>query len=137
MAGFRLPKKTYNITWPENHDYAGLEVRAHGVSVGVVQELGRLQEKAADNTADVTDFLISVFDKALISWNLETEDGRPVPADRGGILSQDMELVMSVIGEWMTAITGVSPPLNQPSGSTGISDQETLSLANLSQSLPI
>lgn len=136
--GFRKQKITYNLVWPEDHDYHGLEVLTKSLSVSELMDLTRMAEKAnaadADMAADASDKMLSTFAKSLISWNLEDEDGTPVPATRDGISDQDMAFVQSVLAEWMGAVAGVSAPLDKASASTGISG-ETLNLAELSSPL--
>jgi hypothetical protein len=52
---------------------------------------------------------------ALVSWNAEDEDGQPIPADMGGIRSQDLDFNMKIINAWTDAIAGVKAPLPQTS----------------------
>lgn len=136
--GFRKQKKIYNLVWPEDHEYSGLEVNAASLSVSELMDLTRMGEKAksadADMANDASDKMLTTFAKALVSWNLEDEDGTPVPATRDGFSSQDMAFVQAVLAEWMGAIAGVSAPLDGTSDSGGTSG-ETLNLAELSSPL--
>lgn len=46
------------------------------------------------------------FGDALISWNLEEEDGTPIPCNRQGLLSIDNNLALALATEWMDRLGG-------------------------------
>lgn len=111
--GFRAGRKTYRLVFEDGHDLAGLVVKARSVGTGEFFELSKLADGrfGLEEGAE----LIARFAQHLISWNLEEEDGRPVPATHEGLLSQDFDTVIAVIMQWMDAVAGVSGPLAQPS----------------------
>jgi hypothetical protein len=113
-VGYRRQPTVYKLIFQE---YPGLEVTARSVSV---EELLKITRVAAQMTAKPDDKqvaeLFGWFAKRLVSWNLEDEDGKPVPATLDGLLGEEMGFVLKIIQAWVRAITGVSPPL--PNGSS-------------------
>jgi hypothetical protein len=91
----------------------GLEVRVKSIPFGKVRRLLRLLD---DETSEVMEEISAQLGNALVSWNLEDEDG-PVPATLEAIEEQDFSLVMSVVNSWLSAITGVSDDLGKDSPS--------------------
>lgn len=121
MAGY-VPKRTlYKLDFAET-EHAGLEVTTKSASMAALLDILGLAdsvEAAGLKNADRAqmDKLFGLFDEVLVSWNVETDDGEPVPASKDGLLSQDPEFVMTVIGAWAQAMTKAPPPL--PKGSSG------------------
>lgn len=121
MAGY-VPKRTlYKLDFAET-EHAGLEVTTKSASMAALLDILGLAdsvEAAGLKNADRAqmDKLFGLFDEVLVSWNVETEAGEPVPASKDGLLSQDPEFVMTVIGAWAEAMTKAPPPL--PKGSSG------------------
>lgn len=74
------------------------------------------------------------FAKVLVSWNLEDEDGEPVPTTYEGLMSYDFQFVLAVVLGWMQAVAGVPTPLDRPSRDGGPSLVESLPMEPLSQS---
>lgn len=130
--GYKRPKKVYKIVF-EQKGMAGLEVRARSVSLGQILDLVNLAELADPNRrANMLDdmgklkHLFEGLASALVDWNLEDEDGTPVPATLEGLYSQDMEFGLDVALAWMDAVMGVSAPLERPSSSGGPSLEASL-----------
>ena len=81
--------------------------------------------------------MFAQFAALLVSWNVEDDDGAPVPATLEGVLTQEPAFVQSVIRMWVENITQAPPPLPGGSRSGGTSAAEsTLGLAASSRSLP-
>ncbi|MFF7096419.1 hypothetical protein ACFY9A_29090 [Streptomyces rubradiris] len=87
---------------------------------------------------------LEAFGDALISWNLENEDGTPVPCTREGLFSIDNDLALSLAKEWIDCLGGKvdeaspldsSSPSGEPSPVASI-PMETLSDPHLSSSVP-
>lgn len=126
--GYRRKSKTYRIIWDEG-EYEGLEIRMKSLSVGEMLELGSATE------GGVYENLVKPFTDHLISWNLEDENGKPVPATSKGVGEQDMDLVVAAAMKWMSAMTDVQPDLKETSPSGEISLEDELNLESLSKSL--
>ena len=83
----------------------GLIVRIKSIKVGKLRRLMRL---TSDDSADEEgiDELFTLLQESLVSWNLEEEDGTPVPATLEGIEDQETELVMRILETWLDRMTG-------------------------------
>lgn len=119
--GFVPKKKIYKITF-EDGDLDGLEVRATSASLGQFMEITELADLADAGVATMSPDqvrkvgqLYESFAECLVSWNIETEGGSPVPATVAGLHSQDFGLVNEILKEWMSAVAGASAPKEQPS----------------------
>lgn len=123
--GYKRQTTTYKLQFTGT-EYAGLEVEARSISAGRLLKLIRLAELATAGAErrgltqdDMTaiDGLFTGFAGALIRWNLEDEDGTPVPTTVDGVKSQDFEFIMAVIGAWIEAVAGVPADLGKDSTS--------------------
>src|SRR5215471_17532234 len=115
-------RKPYHLTWPEDHDLHGLEVTTKGLSIERLFKMTRLaQGLGANNTpdtqAETATKLFTEFAKCLISWNLEEEDGTPIPPTAESVCDQDMGFMIGLVFAWMDAVAGVDNPLPQNSNS--------------------
>lgn len=123
--GFKR-QKLYKLTWDTDDDdeLNGLVVRAGTIPIGEYFELtdyvlrskvpDRFQEEDEPEEA-AFDWTIDLFAGALASWNLEDADDQPIPATREGLMTQDRELVLRVIVQWVKALGSVTRPLKKPS----------------------
>lgn len=96
----------------------GLIIRMKSLRIGKLRRLVQIIE--ADNE-DLSKFLGEIFDligEGLVSWNLEEENGAPVPADRAGVEELEMGLIMGLLSEWIDVMTGAGEELGKdlPSG---------------------
>jgi hypothetical protein len=105
-VGYRKARTLYKLSF---EDHIGLEVSAGSVPTQVF--LGIISAKEASDTP----VMFEAFAKALHSWNLEDEDGTPVPPTLEGLYAQDFSFVLEIIGAWIEAVGGVSTPLATPS----------------------
>lgn len=117
--GYAVKRTLFNLTF-EDPDLAGMQVQAKALSVGQMlktTDLAKLEDKRLPPEQKIP-LMASMFDlfaQALASWNLEEEDGTPIPTSLDGIRSLEPTLALSLIRSWVTATVGVSPPLPQPS----------------------
>jgi hypothetical protein len=101
----------------------GLEVRMRGLSTGElldVMDLAELTEESgmtAEGRVQIRRLFETIAD-GLVSWNLETPDGKPVPADLAGVRGRDFGRNLALFGAWVQGMTQVAGPLGQRS-STG------------------
>lgn len=112
--GFVPKKKPIILTFPGDDDLDGLEVHVRGKSLGEYLEIVGLTASDIDGPALVRQ--LEEFAKSLISWNLEEEDGTPVPATRDAVFAQDKDLMLKVATKWFQRLEGgVDDPLPQSS----------------------
>jgi hypothetical protein len=109
--GFRLPEKTARITF-EGTDYDGEEIQLR-LSVSFAQFIA-LRESAQGEDQEVMARLFG--QNVLMDWNLEDDDGQPIPADGDGMLAIPIVLTNLIVQHWVEAVSGVPAPLEPPSG---------------------
>lgn len=130
--------RTIRLTWADG-EFAGLEIRARRVSIETFFDLAPL----IDGQLNVSDpqgreelrALFAQFGEVLVSWNVEDEDGTPIPCTAEEFVRQDPAFVREVLDEWAAAISGVSAPLEQPSPAGEPFPEESLPMETLSPSL--
>lgn len=133
MGGFKPKRKIFKIV--EFSEYEGLEVEARSVNTGQflkivslaagLENLGGDESKFTAEDVNTIEQLFKLFANVLRSWNLidEDEGGNdvPVPPTMEGLLSQELNLVMEVIGAWIDAVGGVDAETGKDSPSTATS----------------
>lgn len=112
--GFVPQRKQFRLKFQDD-DLAGLEVTVGSASIGTLMGLSGISTADPAGASAGLEKSIQVLADSLISWNIEGDDGTPVPATVDGLKQQEMSLVMSIISAWTEAVSGVSPPL--PGGS--------------------
>lgn len=120
--GYKRNPKIYKLVFDDTTDYPGLEVQVRTLSMG--QLIGVWAGKST--SADTFD----LFAERLVGWNLEDEDGRPVPVTREALLAEDDDMVQAIVKRWIQEVMGVSAPLESDSSAGEISAAE-LRLAEL------
>jgi hypothetical protein len=100
--GFR-PKRTPFALDFSGTEYEGLEVTVRPLPMVVMMDV--IAAAGARDLAAVR-HLHATFGYALESWNVEDDDGQPVPADVDGLLSQDGRFVNAVIEKWCESLSG-------------------------------
>jgi hypothetical protein len=106
--GYRPKRRIYNLDFTGT-DYEGLQASVRGMTVGEELEL---------DEADLTgDLVVKTLVKRLVSWNVEDEQGNPVPCTFEGVCTQDGAMVLAIINALRQASSGVPDPLPQSSPS--------------------
>jgi hypothetical protein len=119
MGGYQRTPKVYKLRF-EDDEYDGLVVRARSIRLGAFLELSTLvgvdpTSMRPEDTAKIEQ-LFQAFAGALVDWNLEDEDGTPVPATFEGLASQEADFVLPIVKAWFAAVASVPRPL--PAGSS-------------------
>lgn len=128
--------KKYKLIF-EDPEFTGLEVVARPLPTGDYLEMVALMDEPAETIRDSKDKhhrIYEIFVTALISWNLEKEDGAPVPATVDGLGGQDHEFCLELIRAYMDAVTGVPAPLELRSPSGDPSLEASIPMETLSPS---
>lgn len=119
--GWQLPEKyrnTYLLVFADP-DFHGLEVRVRRVSFDALRTAASLSEVDVEKARagqmsgfdlEKIDRLIEQFAAALIGWNLEDEQGQPVPATLEALRGQDIALVLELVDAWMHAVSQSEMP---------------------------
>src|SRR6266511_963967 len=113
-GGYQRERKVYRLRF-EDEEMEGLEVRARSAPIGQFIGLAKLANldrgTVQPDDMDKIDELFRGFADSLVEWNLQDEDGRPVPADLQGIYTQEVDFILQIIFAWIEAIAGVSGTL--------------------------
>lgn len=110
--GHRKIPTIYTLTDIEE----GLIVRMKAIRIG---RLRKLMSIVDDETGQALDEMFALLQEGLVSWNLEDEDGQPVPTTMEGIEEQEMPLVLGILTEWLKNMTGPTQELGKGSFSGG------------------
>lgn len=131
--GFRPGKKIYNLRFADEYD--GLVVRANSATVEEFLAMQALvSSDDVENAVEATEDLLKRFAGFLVEWNVEQDDGTPVPATYEGVKKQDFAFINMIIWAWMEALASVDNPLNRGSSAGDNSLELSLGLASASQS---
>jgi hypothetical protein len=123
VAKFKAARKVYNLRFTGDHE--GLEIRAHGVSMGQLMDVAEQADRldAGAGLGEVRELII-LFISKVKDWNLQHEtlddvyEDTAVQAD--AFLMHDPALVKVVILAWVEAMVGSNRDLGKgsTSGST-------------------
>jgi len=114
--GFTPQRKQFRLKF-QDEELNGLEVLMGSASIGALMNMSNFSADTAKDSMSSLGTSLSVLADSLVSWNLEYENGSPVPATLEGLREQDMYMIMSIISAWTEAISGVAPPLPVSSNS--------------------
>ncbi|MFI9200156.1 hypothetical protein [Streptomyces sp. NPDC053048] len=129
--GFVKKPKRINLRFEGDPELDGLEVTLRGLNVAEYLDVMGLGEVEAGSVPD----MIKRFSRALVSWNLEDEDGNPVPISEDVVFAQDQDFIMRLAAAWIEALSGVPAPLDQSSPSGEPSPVVSIPMEPLSESL--
>lgn len=87
--------------------------KAHPLADKAMELLSKMREN------DPVRKLYGTFADNLVSWNLEDEDGNPVPTTYEGICSLETRFAKKLLNAWRDAMTAVDNPLHSGSTSGG------------------
>ena len=110
MAGYRLKKRRLKLEF-EGGFYEGVEIGCNlSASAGLVKEV---QDAAIGEDIDILYALAR--DQVILDWNLEDEEGNPIPLNDEGFRQVDHNLVMTIINSWLQNIGKIDHPLESAS----------------------
>lgn len=135
--GYRPKRKIFTLEF-EGEAYEGLEVRIRGLNTGQMIDLDTAR---ADGRDEAVIAILQLMADRLVEWNVEDDDGQPVPTTFDGVRSLDLDFNWAIIDAWQDAVAGVAAPLDEPSTATEPSlvasiPTETLSLPPESTAVP-
>lgn len=139
--GYKVKRTIYRLVFEGK--YEGLIVSAKAPLLGFLESAMKMSPLVGKNTTQLTaedlelvTGVFSGFAKYLVEWNVEEDDGTPIPATLEGLQGQDIGFVMEIVEAWLNAAGEVAPPLEQPSNSGSPSLVGSLPMEPLSPSLP-
>jgi len=145
--GFRPEPTVYKLTF-EGTPLDGLHVRVGCCTVGEHNKMTGLVG-AASSTQDIdiselaarleevsqhNEWVLNLFVKYLVSWDLEDLTGQPVPCTREGIDSQERSLISMVMAAWQRAMVTIPNLSSEPSTNGETSEEQSLGLGSSSES---
>lgn len=133
-AGFRRKRKQFELTFEGDSELDGLVVTMESMPLGEYMEMSGLD--GAGDGWEIGDML-KRFAKALISWNLQEEDGTPVPPTEAAVMAEDSDQMLTVATAWMKAVKGVQKdsPLPESSPDGELSLEASIPMETPSESL--
>lgn len=133
--GYHKARQVARLVWPDGHELHGLEIRVKVISVGTYLQYTRIfGDKSAENSDDEVTEIYSDFVDNLISWNLEDEEGKPIPQTLEGLFTQELDFINTIIFAWADSLTKVSEELGKGSPSGDRSVEASLPMETLSPS---
>lgn len=107
--GYRKTPTIYTLASIKGED--GLIVRMKAIRVGRLRKLMRV---VSDDDSQI-DEMFELLLEGLVSWNLEDENGVPVPTTMEGLEDLEMPTVLGILTEWLENMTGPSEDLGKGS----------------------
>jgi len=114
--GYRKVPTIHTLEFSGTYD--GLVVRLKGTKFGKVRRMISLLEEDDKNDI-VLDEILDLLAENLVSWNLEEEDGSPVPATKDALNDLEFPMVTEIVNRWLEGMTGPSEELGKGSSSGG------------------
>lgn len=153
--GHRIQRKVFVLKFAPGSELDGATVKVRSMPfgqftamVGLAGTVGEAINEAAtaekilanidpQDVAQMGRFLAG-FGEALVEWDLEEEDGSPIPATVEGVAGLDTDVALEMIMPWLDALQGgfrdPGSPLHGGSGSGASSPEASLPMAPLSAS---
>lgn len=123
--GYRPKRKIFALNFAGT-EWDGLEASVRGLTVGEELEL--------NDTEFTPDTVVRALVQRLVSWNVEDDQGQPVPTTFEGVCTQDGGMVLAILNALRQANSGVSDPLPSGSPSGEPSPEASIPMAPLSAS---
>lgn len=133
----KLNKPKFHLTWPPGSELSEdlVEISIGSLTVDEFHDglrLGALAGKSdrVNDAAVESDAKINkLFVDRIYSWNLEDDDGKPLPVSMQTIGSLPNRTVAIMIREWFQAMTAVPPTSRQSSNGSATSAEQSLGMA--------
>jgi hypothetical protein len=133
MASYRR-NMTVDLTFgPEDGDLDGLKMTISRLSTREALRLENLRDVKREDLENNQEAQRALMNELLTfvaertrDWNLEDEDGQPVPVSVDALWDYDMPFWMGIVTKWQDTIVGVAPPLSLRSSGGEPSPLESL-----------
>ena len=111
-------RKTYRLVF-EDPEFEGLEVRTRGASIEHIATWQAIVSQGvtlvSPEGVESRNAAYSLLADRIIDWNLDDEQGQPVPVTPEEMAKQDWALLLQIGRAWLTATAGVPRPLEADS----------------------
>tara|TARA_R100000808_G_scaffold6135_4_gene18410 strand:+ start:3743 stop:4096 length:354 start_codon:yes stop_codon:yes gene_type:complete len=96
---FIVERRDCLITFPEDHMFAGAEIRARlDVDIQTFLQFQTMTE--ASNAKEMADVFKQFGEEIVLEWNLHDEDAKAVPPTADGFMSLPPSICTAIIGAW-------------------------------------
>jgi hypothetical protein len=133
------PRRHVYLLQFEGEEFEGLEVRMRAAKLGMMFDARTLAaiDMTNPSVADVDATLeqMEILADHIVSWNIEDEDGNPVPANLDGLKQQEVPLVGQIFAAWQQAMGDVTGPLPNSLSSSRPPDSLSLPMEPLAANL--
>lgn len=117
MARIKTPR-IIDLSFTEGPN-EGLNVRIKSIKFGKVRRMIALMDDD-EKDVEVMDEISTLLADSLVSWDLQEEDGSPVPTTLEAIDDLEFAEVIDLVNKWLDHMTGPSDELGKgsPSGAS-------------------
>lgn len=134
--GVRPERTILNLTFSEDTPLSEVKVK---IGCCNIREMNSMLDQDAGTTGkqvvEANRYVEGLFFKYLIEWNLDDEDGNPLPKTQEGMETLEPSILTQLIMSWQTAMMAVPTKSKKQSQNGGISEELSLGLAKSSESL--
>lgn len=124
MAGFRTTRKLCKLVFPEDSELHGLEITFKAATLGERREY--LERYSSDMAPlESLRFQCEYFLRFVTEWNLEDEDGKPLPFEYASLETLPFEWITPIIRAYIQRSLGQEVPENTEKKSETGDDTET------------
>lgn len=117
MGGYKRERRIFVLEFADPQ-YEGLVVKVRSIPIREWKHLLTLDSESDDPQIRLTSInqMMYAFSEALVFWNMEDDEGNPLPTTLEYLESEDSDFVMSLIMQWMAAVAKVddASPLAEP-----------------------
>ena len=114
MARRKIPR-IIDVAFTEGPN-EGLNLRVKSIKFGKVRQLIALMDED-DKDVEVMNEISSMLADAIVSWDLQEEDGTPVEPSLAAIDDLEFDEVINIVNTWLDHITGPDKELGKGSSS--------------------
>jgi len=101
--GFRVARREAYLTFPDTSEYFGAEIYAKlDVNVAMFLEFQGINDGASAD--ELRSAFVLFGDSVVIEWNLEDDDGEPLPPTGAGFMTLPPAFCTAVIGAWADSV---------------------------------
>lgn len=127
--GYTRKQRTFVLEF-DDEEYEGLEIEMKSLPLGDFIKVSKLMDEEGKSDGQVED-MIKMFQKSIIRWNMQEEDGTPIPVTHEGLMTCDLSFILAAINGWVQGISSVSKSLGKDSNSGGTSPMPQLPMEAL------
>ena len=117
---FKLPTRTLRLVFDEDYGDADVVVKLD-VPIGLFIEIQDMVEEGRQ-----LDMFRAFGEKVLVSWNLDDEEGKPLPANAEGMHAITPQFGAMLIQQWAEVVANPPAPLAETSDNGSMSAEPTM-----------